>query len=80
MTLDTQLLSILACPQDKGPLYYFSGDEFLYNPRLARKYLIRDGIPIMLIDESVAVDDLERSQLQGRIESEGIQPTFGQKS
>lgn len=80
MTLDSQLLSILACPEDKGPLYYFCGDEFLYNPRLARKYLIRDGIPIMLIDESVAVDDAERSLLQGRIEAEGIQPTFGDKS
>lgn len=80
MTLDTQLLSILACPEDKGPLYYFSSEEFLYNPRLARKYLVREGIPIMLIEESVTVDDAERLQLQGRIESEGIPPTFGGKS
>lgn len=76
MTLDAQLLSILACPEDKGSLYYFSSDEFLYNPRLARKYLVRDGIPIMLFDEAVIVDDAERLLLQGRIESEGILPTF----
>ena len=80
MTLDTQLLSILACPDDKGPLYYFSNEEFLYNPRLGRKYSIRGGIPIMLIDESVTVDDAERVLLKGRIDSEGIPPTFGEKS
>lgn len=76
MTLDAQLLGILACPEDKGSLYYFSTDEFLYNPRLGRKYLVQDGIPIMLIDEAVVVDESERLLLQGRIESEGILPTF----
>ena len=76
MALDAQLLGILACPEDKGALYYFPVDEFLYNPRLGRKYLVRDGIPIMLIDEAVAVDDAERHQLQVRIDSERISPTF----
>lgn len=76
MTLDAQLLGILACPEDKGPLYYFSADEFLFNPRLGRKYLIRDGIPVMLIDEAVAVDDAERLLLQERIAAESILPTF----
>lgn len=76
MTLDAQLLGILACPEDKGSLYYFPNDEFLYNPRLGRKYMIHDGIPIMLIDEALAVDDSERLLLQGRITAEGILPTF----
>jgi len=76
MTLDAQLLGILACPEDKGCLYYFPSDEFLYNPRLGRKYLVRDGIPIMLIDEAIAVDDAERELLQARINTEGISPTF----
>lgn len=76
MTLDAQLLGILACPEDKGTLYYFPVDEFLYNPRLGRKYMVRDDIPIMLIDEAVAVDDAERHQLQSRIDSERISPTF----
>lgn len=52
MTLDPKLLEILACPEDKGPLYYFEDEDFLYNPRLTRKYLIRDDIPVMLIDEA----------------------------
>lgn len=76
MTLDAQLLGILACPQDKGALYYFPADEFLYNPRLGRKYMVREGIPVMLIDEAIAVDDAERHLLQARIEVERISPTF----
>ena len=77
MTLDAQLLGILACPEDKGALYYFAGDGFLYNPRLGRKYLIRDGIPVMLIDESLVVDDAERRLLQERVDIEKIPLTFG---
>ena len=34
MALDAQLLDILVCPEDKGPLLYFEDDGFLYNPRL----------------------------------------------
>ncbi len=45
MTLDQRLLEILACPDDKGPLYYFADEDALYNPRLKRRYRIVDGIP-----------------------------------
>ncbi len=76
MALDAQLLEIMACPQDKGALYYFAAEEFLYNPRLCRKYIVRDGIPVMLIDEAVTVDSCEAAVLQGRINTEGIAPTF----
>ena len=76
MALDPQLLEILACPQDKGALYYFAAEEFLYNPRLTRKYIVRDGIPVMLVDEAVTVDAAEAAALQSRIKSEGMAPTF----
>lgn len=76
MALDQTLLAILACPEDKGPLYYFAADEFLYNPRLRRKYEVREGIPVMLIDEAVNVDDAEHDRLTARIAAEGIAPTF----
>ena len=76
MRVSERLLEILACPEDKGPLYYFAKDDFLYNPRLGRKYLVRDGIPVMLISEAVAVDASERAALEARIASEGIAPTF----
>ena len=76
MPLDEILLDILACPEDKGPLYYFEAEESLYNPRLQRRYLIRDGIPIMLVDEAEAVTDTEHDRLIARAESDGIRPTF----
>ena len=61
MALDAALLQILACPEDKGPLYYLAdeGEGVLYNPRLQRVYDVRDDIPIMLIDEARAVDEAE---------------------
>jgi uncharacterized protein YbaR (Trm112 family) len=76
MALDPALLAILACPEDKGPLYYFEDEDILYNPRLRRVYEIRDGIPVMLVDEARTVDDAEHTRLQGRIEAESIAPTW----
>ena len=76
MTLSPELLAVLACPEDKGPLLYFGDEGGLYNPRLQRRYLITDGIPIMLIDEAQAVSDEDHAALLARAESEGISPTF----
>jgi uncharacterized protein YbaR (Trm112 family) len=76
VALDPLLLEILACPEDKGPLLYFPDEDSLYNPRLHRRYAIRDDIPIMLIDEAETVDDAEHARLLARAEAEGIRPTF----
>lgn len=57
MALDSALLAIIACPEDKGPLLHVDdGEEFLYNPRLHRRYDVRDGIPVMLVSESTVLD------------------------
>jgi len=76
MALDPELLEILACPEDKGPLLYFADEDTLYNPRLKRRYPIREDIPIMLIDEAETVDDAEHERLLAKAEAEGIRPTF----
>ena len=76
MTLDASLLSILACPDDKGPLYYLESEGVLFNPRLARTYEVRDGIPVMLVDEATSVDDDELARLNGIVAEHGIAPTF----
>ena len=76
MTLDAKLLEILACPEDKGPLLYFEDEQVLYNPRLKRKYEIRDDIPVMLIDEAVGADDAEHDRLTAKAQADGIKPTF----
>ena len=76
MALDPKLLEILACPDDKGPLLYFADEGALYNPRLKRRYAVRDDIPIMLVDESENVDATEDERLVAKAKSEGINPTF----
>ena len=76
MSLDPQLLEILACPEDKGPLLYFEDESSLYNARLKRRYAVRDDIPIMLIDEAETVDDSEHERLLAKAEADGITPTF----
>ena len=76
MPLDHVLLEILACPEDKGPLLYFESEDALYNPRLRRRYAIKDDIPVMLIDEAETVDDAEHDRLLAKAEAEGIEPTF----
>jgi uncharacterized protein YbaR (Trm112 family) len=76
MALDPLLLEVLACPEDKGPLYYFADEDSLYNPRLHRRYHVRDGIPIMLIDEAEAVDAPEHDRLLAKVAADGLQPTF----
>ncbi len=64
--LDEKLLSILVCPQDRGPLLLI-GHEALYNPRLRRTYRIEDDIPVLLVDEAVTVtDDAEHERLLSR--------------
>ncbi len=49
--IDAELIEILACPDDKAPVEQ-KGD-FLVCTRCGRRYPIRDGIPVMLIDEAL---------------------------
>lgn len=76
MALDPQLLEILACPEDKGPLWYFADEDSLYNPRLRRRYAVRDDIPILLIEEAETVEEAEHERLMAKAAAEGIAPTF----
>lgn len=78
MALDPQLLDILACPEDKGPLLYFEQEGWLYNPRLKRRYRLEDDIPVMLIDEAETVDDSEHQRLVDLAAEREITPTFEQ--
>lgn len=76
MALDPRLLAVLACPVDKGPLYYLGDDDGLYNPRLRRRYVVRDGIPVMLPDEAEPVSEADAAALDARIASGELGPTF----
>jgi uncharacterized protein len=79
MALDPLLLEVLACPEDKGPLVYFADEDRLYNPRLHRSYEVRDGIPVMLVDESTTVDDAEHERLMAKAEAEHAPQTMADR-
>lgn len=50
--IDPKLLEILVCPLTKTPLRYDAKAAELISDEAALAYPIRDGIPIMLVDEA----------------------------
>ncbi|MEE9301775.1 MAG: Trm112 family protein [Alphaproteobacteria bacterium] len=55
-TVDPKLLEILVCPLTKGPLRYDAENQELVSEQAGLCYPIRDGIPIMLVDEARPID------------------------
>jgi uncharacterized protein YbaR (Trm112 family) len=55
--IDPKLLEILVCPLTKGPLRYDAEAGELISDQAGLAYPIRDGIPIMLVDEARRLDD-----------------------
>ena len=51
-TVDPKLLEFLVCPLSKAPLRYDAERQELISEKSGLAYPIRDGIPIMLIDEA----------------------------
>ena len=50
--IDPKLLEILVCPLTKAPLRYDRAAQELISDEAGLAYPIRDGIPIMLVDEA----------------------------
>ena len=57
--VDPKLLEILVCPLTKKPLRYDAQAQELISDQGRLAYPIRDGIPIMLVDEARPLDDGE---------------------
>jgi len=55
--IDPRLLEILVCPLTKGPLEYDRAANELISRQAGLAYPVRDGIPIMLIDEARKLED-----------------------
>lgn len=50
--IDRALLSILACPACQSDVIEKGGKIVCTNPKCALKYPVREGIPVMLVDEA----------------------------
>jgi hypothetical protein len=55
MTISPQLLAILVCPKCKGPLTYRETEPALDCAACKLRYPVRDDIPVMLVDEALAL-------------------------
>jgi hypothetical protein len=56
-TVDPKLLEILVCPLTKAPLRYDAAAQELISETARLAYPIRDGIPIMLVEEARKLDE-----------------------
>ena len=54
--IDQKLLEILVCPLTKGPLEFDRDKQELISRQAKLAYPIRDGIPIMLVEEARELD------------------------
>jgi len=54
--IDPKLLELLVCPPTKGELRYDAEAQELISDSAKLAYPIRDGIPIMLVDEARRLD------------------------
>jgi uncharacterized protein len=57
--VDPKLLEILVCPLTKRPLRYDPDRQELISEQAGLAYPIRDGIPIMLVDEARPLEEHE---------------------
>ena len=55
--VDPKLLEILVCPLTKGPLRYDAEAQELISEQARLAYPIREGIPIMLVEEARSLED-----------------------
>jgi uncharacterized protein YbaR (Trm112 family) len=62
----------------KGPLEYDRQKSELCCRIDRLAFPIRDGIPVMLIDEAVSVVDAEAERLLSKAAANGISPTFSE--
>jgi len=57
MSIDKELLDILACPKCKGEVVLTETEDGLVCNACKLLYEIQDGIPVMLIDEAKKIED-----------------------
>lgn len=56
MELSKDLLKVLACPKCKGDIRLTEKGDGLICERCKLLYPVKDGIPVMLIDEATSIN------------------------
>jgi uncharacterized protein YbaR (Trm112 family) len=69
--VDPKLLELLICPLTKGPLRYDRVRNELVSEQAGLAYPIRDGIPIMLVDDARPIDEADAIPDELRSDKDG---------
>lgn len=64
--VDDELMKIMVCPIAHTPLVQVGDWLYSTDPQTRRKYPIRDGIPIMLVDESLVAEPAEFDRIMAQ--------------
>jgi len=80
MSLSSELLAVLACPESKQPLIYFGGGEqggqpeaaFLLCPSSRLRYRIEGDVPVLLVEEAERLEAKDVERLVQRAKDLGI--------
>jgi uncharacterized protein YbaR (Trm112 family) len=62
--MNPKLLALLVCPETKGPLIYDKTRQELISLSARLAYPIREGVPVMLIDQARQMDEAEVQRLR----------------
>jgi uncharacterized protein len=71
VTLDAELLEILVCPNDRGDVDYHEDEQVIVCRTCGYRYPVRDGIPVMLIDEAEKPADGQDARSKPGAKSKG---------
>lgn len=64
--VDEELMKIMVCPIAHAPLVQVGDWLYSTDAKTRRKYPVRDGIPIMLVDESQVADQAEFDRIMAQ--------------
>lgn len=67
--MDAALLSLLVCPLSRGPLRYDKDKHELVSEKAGLAYPVKDGIPVMLVDEARQLDSSEMARIKAQFKS-----------
>jgi uncharacterized protein YbaR (Trm112 family) len=55
--MDARLIDMLACPVSKAPVYFSEARQLIVCPTSKLAYPIKDGIPAMLPEDAIKLED-----------------------
>ncbi len=65
--IDEGLMKRLMCPKSKAPIVQSGGWLYSTDRTTRRRYPIRDGIPIMLLDESEVIEESQYERIMAEL-------------